>query len=322
VRLAALPLLACPACRAALLLADRAPAADGHVVTGSLACAALGCGARYPIAGGVPRLLPPGTAPLVAATADRFGSQWKIFDHMAPHQEEWLRAWLEPIGPAEIRGRVVFEAGCGKGRHSVVVGGWGARDLVALDLSEAVDVAFAHARALENVHVVQGDLLAPPVPAGRFDLAFSIGVLHHLPDPKAGFDALRAQVRLGGRVAIWVYGRESNEWIVRFVSPARERLTARLPPGLLYWATLPPSAGLAAAARLWPRRLPYGAYMRRLAGLPVREVHNIVFDQLVTPVAHYLPEDEVRRWLAAPDLTEVRLAHHNGNSWRASARIA
>jgi hypothetical protein len=46
-----------------------------------------------------------------------------------------------------------------------------------------------------------------------------------------------------------------------------------------------------------------------------------VFDQLVTPIAYYLPEDEVRRWFETPRLTDVTISWHNRNSWRGAATI-
>jgi SAM-dependent methyltransferase len=309
----ALAYLACPACRRELSLEAHERAGDGHVLEGELGCAS--CGGRFPIRRGVPRF-----ASDVPDTAARFGEQWKTFRHMARYQEAWLKAWLDPLGPADFAGKAVLEAGCGKGRHTVVVAGWGARAIVALDLGDAVDVAFEHTRAIPSVHVVQGDLLAAPV-RGAFDVVFSVGVLHHLPEPRAGFEALRPLVRPGGKIAVWVYGRESNEWIVRYVDPVRLGLTARITPRALYWLSLPPSAALALATRVWRRWMPYGEYLAKLGTLPLREVHNIVFDQLVAPIAHYLPEDEVRRWFASDDLTEVRIAWHNRNSWRGSATV-
>ena len=54
----------------------------------------------------------------------------------------------------------------------------------------------------------------------------------------------------------------------------------------------------------------------------MREIHNIVFDQLVTPVAYYLREDEVAAWFRDARFTDFRIDRHNGNSWRASARVS
>jgi SAM-dependent methyltransferase len=313
VRPAVVPYLACPSCAGDLRLAEAEREGD-HVMAGTLTCA--GCGHIYPISRGVPRLVPGTVASEATQTARRFGDQWKTFAHMSEYQEDWLRRWLDPVGPGDVRGKVLLEAGCGKGRHTVVAAGWGAKAVLALDLGDAVDVAFAHTRGLANAHVIQADLLHAPV--RPVDLAFSIGVLHHLPDPQAGFDALCGRVRPGGKIAIWVYGYESNEWIVRWVNPLRQKVTARMSPRLLYWLSYAPSAALAAGIKM---RRPRHPYMQRLADLPLREIHNIVFDQLVTPIAFYLREEEVRAWFSRDGLADVTIAWHNQNSWRASATV-
>ena len=308
----ALPFLACPACRGDLFLEEKTRDGD-HVMSGALGC--RGCGVNYPIREGIPRLVAGTVNAASSVTADRFAAEWKTFDHMATYQEEWLAGWLDPTGRDDFVDRIVFEGGCGKGRHSVVVSDWGARQLIAVDLGDAVEVAFAHTRERPNVHIVQGDLLHAPVKP-VFDIAFSVGVIHHLPDPRAGFAAVAALVKPGGRIAVWVYGLESNEWIVRYINPLREHVTARMPARLLYWLTLPPSAALLGACRLGLRRR--SPYFDALARIPLREVHSIVFDQLVTPIAHYLPEAEVRSWVA--DLPDATVRWHRKMSWAVSAR--
>jgi uncharacterized protein YbaR (Trm112 family) len=321
-----LRLLACPACQGDLILATGRAcvrASDGHVITGTLACAV--CAVRYPIERGVPRLAPARSMAGAVETAGRFAAEWQMFDHMSSYQSQWLESWLTPLSAPDFHGKTVFEGGCGKGRHSVVAASWGVKDIVSLDLGDAIDVAFRHTRHLPNVHTVQGDVLQPPARRGAFDVGFSIGVLHHLPAPRAGFDTLRTLIRPGGKIAIWVYGYESNEWIVRWITPLRERVTSRLPPRLLYWLSLPPSAALAAAAKLYASALghglPYRDYIRSLAPLPLREIHSIVFDQLVTPIAYYLPESDVRSWFDAAGLSEVRISWHKQNSWSGSATV-
>src|SRR5262249_18408716 len=175
----ALRLLRCPNCRGELeLYADRDRAADGHIMEGELGCK-KGC--RFEIVRGLPRLLPSGVAGECLATAARFGAEWQTFDHLGTYDEEWFKKWLEPVGPADFAGKTVFEGGCGKGRHTVIAAKWDVKDIVSVDLGIAAWVAFEHTRALENVHVAQGDLCHPPVAPGSFDLAYSVGVLHHLP---------------------------------------------------------------------------------------------------------------------------------------------
>ncbi len=301
-RTAALEYLACPQCRGSLDLTDAGPAGpDGHVMDGALVCRIRGC--RYEIRRGVPVLVHAAVETLSAETAARFDVQWNHWRGLDDRYEAQFLEWIAPVGPGDFSGRVVLEGGCGKGRHSAVVSGFGPKALVALDLGASAFVAFENTRQLPNVHVVMGDLLRPPV-GPVFDLAFSVGVLHHLPDPAAGFASLASRVRQGGRIVFWVYGQENNEWIIRLVDPLRTALTSRLPGPALRALSSVPAMALWAAINFVYRgqaggirgKLPYAQYFASLRGFPWGEIHNIVFDQLVTPVAYYLPEAEVRRW--------------------------
>lgn len=134
-----------------------------------------------------------------------------------PHRRPLRRSvpWVDRTGSCGIfKDKLVLEAGCGKGRHTLLAASWGAREVIGIDLSAAVETAFAATREMENVHIVQADIYRLPL-ARVFDYAFSVGVLHHLPDPRAGFQSLAAAVKEGGHVSAWVYGAENNEWITR-----------------------------------------------------------------------------------------------------------
>ncbi len=128
---------------------------------------------------------------------------------------------MAPATPETFRARVVVEGGCGKGRHTRLVARYGARAVIGVDLSDAVDVAFANTGGESNVHIVQADLRALPLRPGTCDVAFSVGVLHHMPDPFEGFRSLAGAVRPGGTISVWVYGAENNIWISEVVSPLR-----------------------------------------------------------------------------------------------------
>ncbi|NJD08966.1 MAG: methyltransferase domain-containing protein [Gemmatimonadetes bacterium] len=322
---AALEYLACPDCGGDLELAVTV-AEDAEVITGSLACPP--CARQWPIHGGVPRFAGD-IAGIEARTASAFGYEWTRYDELAARYRQQFLDWIRPLQPADFAGRVVLEGGCGKGRHTALVAEYGARAVLAIDLSDAVDAAFANTRAFGTVHVIQADLTRPPVKP-LADLAFSIGVLHHLPEPQTGFVALLSRVRPAGRIAIWVYGREGNGWIVHVVTPIREHLTSRLPHRVLDWLAGALTLPLFAATRLLyaPTRghrvaglLPYAPYLSYIADFPFREQRSIVFDHLVAPVAHYLPRTEVAAWFERAGLADVTVAPHNANSWRACGRV-
>jgi len=310
----------------ALSSAGPPPDGDGHIMAGSLACRA--CASQFTIRNGVPILLPAKLASVKLETASRFAEEWTRWSDLRDYYEQEFFDWVAPLTAADFTHQIVFEGGCGKGRHTAIVASNGARSIVSLDLGESAFVAFAHTRQFPNAHVIIGDLLNPPVRA-VFDLAFSVGVLHHLPDPAAGFARLASRVREGGRVAFWVYGHEGNEWITRFVDPIRKAITSKLPASFLRIAAIPPAAALWAVIKLFysprangkgPSRLPYGDYFAALYHYPFDEIHANVFDQLVTPVAYYLREEEVRPWLAS-GFRDALLRSHRGYSWTGLATV-
>jgi SAM-dependent methyltransferase len=292
------------------------------------------CSRTFLITGGIPRF-----ANLEEvesdkqATAEGFGWQWTHFTHKDERYAEQFEGWLAPVKPEFFRDKVVLEGGCGKGRHTLLAAAWGAREIIGVDLSRAVETAFAATRELPNVHIVQADIYNLPVPR-VFDYAFSVGVLHHLPDPKGGFESLASKVRPGGHISAWVYGAENNEWITRLVNPVREKLTSRMDQRFLLQLSKLPAASVYLATKLVygplnksktggsiARHLFYNDYFKAIAPFGWREQHTIVFDHLVAPTAFYIPRDEFETWwrdIGAKDLT---ITWHNKNSWCGFGRI-
>ena len=70
--------------------------------------------------------------------------------------------------------------------------------------SRQVAEARAKTRGLKNITFITGSLLDAP-DHGPFDYIDCCGVLHHLPDPDAGFRALRAALAPGGGMGFMVY---------------------------------------------------------------------------------------------------------------------
>jgi SAM-dependent methyltransferase len=300
-------------------------------VEGGLRC--FSCASSFPITSGIPRF-----ADLAEvesdkhATAENFGWQWKHFTHQDARYAEQFLGWIAPVTPEFFRDKVVLEGGCGKGRHTLLAAQWGAREVIGVDLSEAVETAFAATRSVPNAHVVQADIFRLPL-ARKFDYAFSVGVLHHLPDPRQGFLSLASKVKPGGHVTAWIYGAENNEWIVRLVNPVREKITSRIDRRALLHLSKIPAAGMFLATKLiygpLNRRgstlgqyLFYNDYLSAIAPFGWRDQHLIVFDHLVAPTAFYISREEFESWWRDVAATDVKISWHNKNSWRGTGMIS
>ena len=325
--------LSCPSCAGAILLRSVDSSENAEIMEGELACGS--CARSFLIVRGVPRFaLPEKVEADKAATAENFGWQWQHFVQSDELYADQFLGWLAPIASEFFQGKVVLEGGCGKGRHTQLAANWGAREVIGVDLSDAVETAFAATRQLENAHIVQADIYHLPF-ARVFDYAYSIGVLHHLPDPRAGFRSLASKVKSGGHISAWVYGAENNEWITRFIDPLREKFSSRIDRRALLQLSKFPTALVYAATKLIYRPLNrsqrgsrvahhlfYNDYLNSISQFGWREQHTIVFDHLVAPTSHYIHREDFEEWWRDVKAEAVIIGWHNKNSWRGFGRIS
>lgn len=205
-----LDLLRCPRCRSPL-----------QTDADALVC--RGCAGRFPILDGVPRLAG-------ESYVESFGRQWNRYDVARTEEDDETFLVKTGVDPKELAGRLVLDAGCGGGRYARLLGDLGAK-VLGVDLSASVNKAAALCEGLPNVQIAQADLLDLPVAEGAFDLVFSIGVLHHSPDPRGAFAQITRRVKPGGRLAVWLYRRntKAQEWL----NSGLRTLTTRIPPRVL-----------------------------------------------------------------------------------------
>lgn len=317
--------LVCPACQIKLDL-HAGIQQDGHVMEGALTCA--DCGVNFPIIGGIPRFV--GEREWASRekfrTAENFGRQWKFFKKLVPLYRKQFLDWVRPVSEEFFRDKVILDAGCGKGRHLHWASEFGARIVIGADLSLAVEASFEHHRHKANVLIIQADLTQLPV-RDEFDYIYSIGVLHHLPSPDEGFAALTHKLKPGGRISVWVYGRENNGWVVYGLDPIRRNITSRLPlPALtllawlltlVLWLALKliykPASWLVPSLA---RHLFYYDYLSYIMDFGIKEITSIAYDQLSAPVTHYITRERITEWYQTANLRDVVIEWHNANSWR------
>ncbi len=355
-------MIVCPRCRERLTLdvfSDDVPVAGGEheVVEGALRCTA--CSAAFPIVGGVPRLLAPPLLAHVRARHPRFFADHPQFladyadaddpladtlesftrqrlDLALPGPElasQWRRNLERNLGGAlaleDLRGRRILDVGCGFGRHMVVAAEHGA-EVVGVDLSGGVDVAYRAIAGRPNLHVIQANVHERPLRTESFDIVWSFGVLHHMPDPAEGFRALVEFAHPnGGLVAIWVYGYRGMRFtyrlshmralhaVTRSLSGAARLRASEIVAALvsaLYWEPLRVLRLLGLGAVV--DRLPLSDYVAHGWKARVAGVH----DRLSTPITHFHDREELREWYRTARLAGVEVEDTNRRGWRAFGR--
>jgi len=289
-----------------------------EIVEGALSCPR--CAAAYPIREGVPRMLPDGDSQGPAS-----GHRWTHFDGSEPEYEANFRDMTEPVQPGEFLGRLVLDAGCGFGRHAFFAARYGA-EVIALDRSDdAVASSAANCANTPRVHVIQGDLHRPPLKAEIFDAVMCMGVLHHLDEPRAGFQALRELLVPGGRLQLWVYGPRQGS--VKTASGALHGAADAMSDEQLHAF----SKAVARTLRLFshtPYRLLRNTPLlgRVVTHLPTHDHHQWpfevlvadIYDRLRVPVTKYITGEELERWFAGDGYADIQVTRRvrNNESFR------
>ena len=336
--------LSCPACSSDLQLEvwrdDRE-----EVDEGVFRC---GCGEWFPVLRGIPRMLvsphreallqqetefsarrgsllpawkplePEGHERVQRSTAESFGAQWKTFSEMRAHYEQLFHSYFDEIDVKRYRSRPVLDAGCGMGRWAVFWAAAGA-EVFAVDLGSAVESAAANLRGYPGAHVIQADLLRLPFPENSFDAVYSMGVLHHLPDPAAGFRAIAAHVAPAGELGIYLYYSLENRsaahrLLLRAMQQTR-RVTVRLPYGALK-ALGRSLAVVFSASLIWPARLLQKAGLPKLAAavplsqyapLDFRILNTDMVDRFGAPLERRFSRAEISELYADAGFEEPRI---------------
>ena len=279
---------------------------------------------------------PAGSRRAAAETARAFGWQWQHFAELHPEFEAQFLDWLASDRPRRSsRASACSTPGAGPDGMRYFAAQYGAREVVALDLSDAVETARANLAAFENVARRPGRPPPAAAPHARTRAAASTSSTRSAccttcPTRTRASARCSPFLRPGGTIAVWVYGYENNGFVRNVVEPLRR-------------ADDEDAAARAARPRVAARRRASTASRRASTG---RSSDSRVGRSLPLERVH----DERRRLQLPPELrdrlrparradrrlhqgggaasagspragsTDVQISHRHGNSWRGSGR--
>jgi len=258
-------------------------------------------------------------------TQRSFGYQWTEFADMVDENRRHFLNYIYPVTPEFLKDKTGLDVACGFGRHIYYASEFGTRKMVGIDFSDAIWQAKLVNTGNNNISLVKGDIYNMPFKEESFDFAYSIGALHHLPEPEKGFQAILPLIKKGGAVFIWVYSKKRK--FLNFFLEAFRKITTRMPLPFLkilsflfsvvdYFLFIFPykflvkTAGFEFLDRITPERV------KLYARFPFRVSWADWFDRLSAPIRFYYNEDDLKQWASNANLKNVVISPTGLYGWR------
>ncbi len=201
----------------------------------------------------------------VGGLHERFRGDYEKFfttyDSFRYRNERHIPECIESLRAA---GKQVLEIGLGEGSESEQLIRRGARwsgvDLTA----ESIDRVRTRLllRNLPYEDLRQGSVLDLPFPDNSFDLVFSHGVLHHVPDIGRAQQEIHRVLRPNGELVIMMYARWSLNYLVSIGLLRRTTLLAAYPVARLGLLSMNPTRGMLSAHLCNAKQMRLRRYLR------------------------------------------------------------
>lgn len=146
-------------------------------------------------------------------TIESFGDEWSTFsqEHMDGAEIRRIFGDYFKIFPWDLlpKEAVGFDMGCGSGRWAALVAPR-VKELYCIEPSSAIRVAQRRLSERNNVRFIRGTTDKNGLASSSFDFGYSLGVLHHLPDPASGIKDCVRLLKPGAPMLIYFYYNLEN----------------------------------------------------------------------------------------------------------------
>ena len=255
-----------------------------------------------------------------------FGHEWSTFrqdddEFSRKDREEIFQSYFAIFPWEDLPLEAVgIDIGCGSGRWSAVMAPT-VGHLHLLDASsEALAVAQQNLASQHNVTFHLASIDEIPLPNSSLDFAFSLGVLHHVPDTMAAIRSVAATLKSGAPFLIYLYyALENRPWWYRAIwqlSNGLRVLISRLPPPIrltlsqiIALAIYLPLARLAAALERFgisPALVPLAAYRDR----SLYVMRTDAYDRFCTKLEQRFTRRQIEQMLIVAGFDKIRFSEH------------
>ena len=252
-------------------------------------------------------------------TIKNFGEQWLKFQDTSGFfgSLQLFEDFISPFAIDDFANKKVADIGAGTGRFSLSLLEAGAKEVIVLEPSDAIQVAkeklCKYAQKVRFLNITGEKLSADEC----LDVAISIGVIHHIPQPIPVIQAVYKALKPGGKFIIWLYGKENNRLYLVFLLPLR-LFVKRLPSwGKSFVANTLNFllSGYVKFCKIIPYKVPLKDYILSIIEpLPKDKRKLVIYDQLNPRYAKYYTRQEAIRLMSCVPFN-VEIYHRKKYSW-------
>jgi len=257
-------------------------------------------------------------------TVEGFGLEWSSFNQVGLIESEKKKIFDDYFGifpwDSLPTASVGADIGCGSGRWaSVVASKVGFLHLV--DASDkALEVARNNLRHMDNCDFIHASVAELPFDDKSLDFAYSLGVLHHVPDTAAAIASISKKMKSGAPLLLYLYFAFDNRpwWYKALwkISDVFRRLISAMPfgvkrvvcqiiAGIVYWPLARCAKmldAIGAMPSLWPL-----AYYRDKTFYVMR---TDALDRFGTRLEQRFTRDQIERMFRQAGMKDVRFSDH------------
>lgn len=224
-----------------------------------------------------------------------------------------------PYNPIKIKNKVIMDVGSGAGKILKNILRFSPKKIYSIEPSNAINIAKKNIKSnkIEFLNIKAENISLK----NKINIAFSIGVIHHIPNAKRVMRKIYQSLKKGGEIIFWVYGYENNEKYI-FFSNLLRRICIILPDAIL--VILSNILNLLCYLYL---------VLCNIFNMPLKKYFNevffkctfkkrtlIIFDQLNPSYVKYYKKEDIVSLLKNFDFKSITIQNRHDYSWTVIAK--